>query len=170
MRSASRPSRAAPPSACSSTAIPTRAALVRANIEAFGLTGVTRIFRRDATDLGPAGTVAPFNLAFLDPPYDQGLAERALAALAAGNWLVAGAIVVVRGARERRGRAAAGVRGDSTGAPTATRRSSSRATPPSVMIEKFAYMGGWASSEFLDLNHTSNPMILVSLMIPKFAP
>jgi hypothetical protein len=25
-------------------------------------------------------------------------------------------------------------------------------------------------SEFLDLNHTSKPMILVSLMIPKFAP
>ena len=34
------------------------------------------------------------------------------------------------------------------------------------MIEKFA--GGLG--EFLDLNHTSKPMILVSLMIPKFAP
>ena len=73
---------------------PDARALVRANIEAFGLTGVTRIFRRDAADLGPAGTVAPFNLAFLDPPYDQGLAERALAALAAATgW--AAAIVVV---------------------------------------------------------------------------
>ena len=28
--------------------------LIRTNIEAFGLTGVTRIFRRNATDLGPA--------------------------------------------------------------------------------------------------------------------
>ncbi len=39
------------------------------------------------------------------------------------------------------------------------------------MIEKFAIMGGGAvSSEFLDLNHTSKAMTLVSLMIPKFAP
>ena len=37
------------------------------------------------------------------------------------------------------------------------------------MIKKFAYMSGWVSSEFLDLNHTSKAMILVSLMIPKFA-
>jgi 16S rRNA (guanine966-N2)-methyltransferase len=70
-------------------------ALVRANIETFGLTGVTRIFRRDAADLGPAGTVAPSTLAFLDPPYGRGLGERALTALADGNWLVKGAVVVL---------------------------------------------------------------------------
>ncbi len=39
----------------------------------------------------------------------------------------------------------------------------------SVMIEKFAIVSGPGSSEFLDLNHTSKAMILVSLMIPKFA-
>ena len=38
------------------------------------------------------------------------------------------------------------------------------------MIEKFAIVVGKVQSEFLDLNHTSKPMILVSLMIPKFAP
>ena len=38
------------------------------------------------------------------------------------------------------------------------------------MIEKFVSSGGQVASEFLDLNHTSNPMILVSLLIPKFAP
>ena len=43
-------------------------ALIRRNVEAFGLTGITRIFRRDATDLGPAGTMEPFDIAFLDPP------------------------------------------------------------------------------------------------------
>jgi 16S rRNA (guanine966-N2)-methyltransferase len=69
--------------------------LIRDNVEAFGLTGVTRIFRRDAADLGPAGTVAPFQLAFLDPPYDKGLGERALDALSDGKWLVPGAIVVL---------------------------------------------------------------------------
>lgn len=70
-------------------------ALVRENVEALGLTGVTRIFRRDATDLGPAGTIAAFDLAFLDPPYGKGLATRALAALVAGGWLKPGATVVI---------------------------------------------------------------------------
>jgi hypothetical protein len=40
----------------------------------------------------------------------------------------------------------------------------------SVMIEKFAGVRGLVLSEFLDLNHTRKSMILVSLMIPKFAP
>lgn len=70
-------------------------ALIRQNIEAFGLTGVTRLFRRDATDMGPAGTMDAFNIAFLDPPYGKGLAERSLAVLSAGNWLKLGALCVV---------------------------------------------------------------------------
>lgn len=70
-------------------------ALVRRNVETFGLTGVTRIFRRDATDLGPAAQMGQFGLAFLDPPYGQGLAEKALASLQAGGWLSAGAIVAI---------------------------------------------------------------------------
>lgn len=74
---------------------PDARALIRANIETFGLTGVTRIFRRDACDLGPAGTMAPFQLAFLDPPYGEGLGEKALAALHEGGWLTRGAIVVL---------------------------------------------------------------------------
>ena len=41
---------------------------------------------------------------------------------------------------------------------------------PSVMIEKFAGVRGLVRSEFLDLSHTSKCMILVSLMISKFAP
>jgi len=68
---------------------------IRRNIEALGLTGITRIFRRDATSLGPAGQLAGFTLAFLDPPYDRGLDERALASAASGGWLVAGAICVI---------------------------------------------------------------------------
>lgn len=70
-------------------------ALIRRNVEAFALTGVTRIFRRDATDLGPVGTMEPFHIAFLDPPYGKGLGEVALAALAAGGWLVDGATLVL---------------------------------------------------------------------------
>jgi hypothetical protein len=37
------------------------------------------------------------------------------------------------------------------------------------MIENFATSSGLLPSEFLDLNHTSKSMSLVSLMIPKFA-
>lgn len=69
--------------------------LIRQNVEAFGLTGETRIFRRDATDLGPAGNMAPFDLAFLDPPYGRGLAEKALACLTQGGWLAGNAVVIV---------------------------------------------------------------------------
>jgi 16S rRNA (guanine966-N2)-methyltransferase len=77
-------------------------ALIRRNIEAFGLTGITRIFRRDATSLGPAGKHAGFTLVFLDPPYGKGLAEQALASAAAGGWLADGAVIVVE---ERKGTA-----------------------------------------------------------------
>jgi 16S rRNA (guanine966-N2)-methyltransferase len=68
-------------------------ALLRANIEALGLGGSTRVFRRDATKLGDAP--ARHSLAFLDPPYGKGLAGPALAALVKGGWLAPGAIVVV---------------------------------------------------------------------------
>jgi hypothetical protein len=37
------------------------------------------------------------------------------------------------------------------------------------MIEKFAISSGLLAREFLDLNHTRKSMILVSLLIPKFA-
>ncbi len=74
---------------------PEARALIRDNIETMQLTGETRIFRRDATDLGPAGTMAPFALAFLDPPYGKGLGERALQALSQGKWLVPGAVAVL---------------------------------------------------------------------------
>ena len=37
------------------------------------------------------------------------------------------------------------------------------------MIEKFACACGSVLSEFLDLNHTRKNMVLVSLVIPKFA-
>jgi len=69
---------------------------IRDNAEAMGLFGKTRVHRRDATDLGvrPGGDGPPFELAFLDPPYAQGLGEVALEKLASGGWLAAGAIVV----------------------------------------------------------------------------
>lgn len=69
--------------------------LIRQNVEALGLTGRTRIFRRDATRLGDAGNVAPFSLVFADPPYGAGLGERALASALAGGWIEADALCVL---------------------------------------------------------------------------
>jgi|SRR5581483_259540 len=74
-------------------------ALLRNNVESLALGGVTKVYRRDATDLGPAHPTQPFALAFLDPPYGKGLAEKSLASLRDGGWLVQGALVVVEEAK-----------------------------------------------------------------------
>lgn len=73
--------------------------LVRGNVEALGAGGVSRLFRRDATRMGPIGATEPFTLAFCDPPYGRGLAERALASCRDGGWLRPDALVVVEEAR-----------------------------------------------------------------------
>src|SRR5215203_3938973 len=73
--------------------------LIRENVEALGLGGATRLFRRDATRMGAAAPNAPFSLVFCDPPYGRDLAPRALAACAAGGWLSPGALVVVEEAQ-----------------------------------------------------------------------
>ena len=69
--------------------------LIRTNVEAFGLQGRTKIFRRDATHLGESGTLQPFNLIFADPPYGKGLGEKALRSARDGGWLAPGALCVV---------------------------------------------------------------------------
>lgn len=69
--------------------------LIRTNVEALGLQGRTKIFRRDATRLGEAGTIHPFGLVFADPPYGKGFGERALQAAREGGWLLPGALCVV---------------------------------------------------------------------------
>jgi 16S rRNA (guanine966-N2)-methyltransferase len=65
------------------------------NIDTLGLHGRTRILRRDATDLGSVGNLEPFHLLFADPPYGQGLGEKAFAAAAGGGWLVPGALAIL---------------------------------------------------------------------------
>jgi len=68
-------------------------ALIRRNIELMQAMGVTDLYRRDATAMGPCRG-APFTLVFLDPPYGQGLGERALASCVEGCWIAPGAVVV----------------------------------------------------------------------------
>jgi len=74
---------------------PAARAAIKRNVEALGLTGVTKIRRRDATKLGEAGTLQPFQLIFCDPPYGKGLAERALEEAIDGGWTEQGAIAML---------------------------------------------------------------------------
>jgi 16S rRNA (guanine966-N2)-methyltransferase len=83
-------------------------ALERENVAALGLGGATRIFRRDAIRLGDVHPLEPFSLAFLDPPYGAGLAEKALASARAGGWLAPDALVVVEEAAKAQFAAPAG--------------------------------------------------------------
>jgi len=77
-------------------------ALLRTNVEALQLTGIAKIWRRDATGLGPMspGAGGPFNFAFLDPPYRKNLIAPALSSLIAGNWLAAKALAVIECAED----------------------------------------------------------------------
>ncbi|MGN6515687.1 MAG: 16S rRNA (guanine(966)-N(2))-methyltransferase RsmD [Rhizomicrobium sp.] len=87
-------------------------ALIRENIEALGLTGASKIWRRDATDLGPLNTGAggPFDLIFLDPPYRKNLMTPALTSLRDGGWLSEGAVVVAETPEDEPAADAAGFR------------------------------------------------------------
>ncbi|MEL6233585.1 MAG: 16S rRNA (guanine(966)-N(2))-methyltransferase RsmD [Pseudomonadota bacterium] len=67
--------------------------LIRTNAETLGLTGQVKIWRRDATRLGPCRG-APFDLVFLDPPYGRDLGSAALASARDGGWLAPDALIV----------------------------------------------------------------------------
>jgi 16S rRNA (guanine966-N2)-methyltransferase len=75
-------------------------ALIRENVEALGLGGATRVFRRDATKLGDVHPNEPFSLVLLDPPYGRGLAGQALASARTGGWLTRDALIVVEEAAD----------------------------------------------------------------------
>jgi 16S rRNA (guanine966-N2)-methyltransferase len=76
-------------------------ALIRENVEALHLTGASKIWRRDATDLGPlnSGSGGPFDLVFLDPPYRKNLILPALKSLCDGGWLAQNALLVAETAK-----------------------------------------------------------------------
>ena len=76
--------------------------IIRRNADALGLIGQCKIWRRDATRLGPAAPQPGFDLVFADPPYNKDLGTKALRSLVDGAWFTPGAIVVVEEA-ERAG-------------------------------------------------------------------
>jgi 16S rRNA (guanine966-N2)-methyltransferase len=69
--------------------------LIRRNADALGVIGLAKIWRRDATTLGPCAPQPGFDLVFADPPYGKGLGEKALISLVSGKWLNPRAIVVL---------------------------------------------------------------------------
>lgn len=75
---------------------------IRENIEKLGLFGATRLHRRSAVQLGekPAGLGAPFDMAFLDPPYHKDLIAPCIGALVEGNWLTDGALIIAETASD----------------------------------------------------------------------
>jgi len=68
-------------------------ALVRQNTDILRAIGQTKLFRRDATKMGPANG-DPFNLVFLDPPYGKSMGHAALSACLEGGWLANDALCV----------------------------------------------------------------------------
>ena len=69
--------------------------VIRTNVETLHLTGITKIWRRDATTLGPAGNIEAFDLVFADPPYRQRLGEHALREARDNGWIKPGGVAVI---------------------------------------------------------------------------
>ena len=73
---------------------PAARGLIRQNIDTLGVIGQTKLWRRDATRLGPCRG-EPFDLIFADPPYGKGIGIAALNSARAGGWIAPGALVVL---------------------------------------------------------------------------
>ena len=68
--------------------------LLRANIETLGVAALTKVFRRDATRMGQVHPHEPFSLVFCDPPYLQGLGDKALTSAFLGGWFAPQALIL----------------------------------------------------------------------------
>ncbi len=69
--------------------------VIRDNADNLGVIGLCKIWRRDVTQLGPCAPQSPYSIVFVDPPYNKGLGEKALASAVAGGWMASGAIAVL---------------------------------------------------------------------------
>lgn len=73
---------------------PAARGLIRNNIDTLGVIGQTKLWRRDATRLGPCRG-EPYTLVFADPPYGTDLGVRALDSALAGGWIAPDAVIVL---------------------------------------------------------------------------
>lgn len=76
---------------------PAARAAIRENVETLQAAGATKLYRRDASSLGPmeSNCGGPFDLVFLDPPYHSGVIPPALDGLREGGWLNPDAVLVI---------------------------------------------------------------------------
>jgi 16S rRNA (guanine966-N2)-methyltransferase len=72
---------------------PVALAALERNIEALGVEDRTQVLRADV--LRAPAADKPVRIVLMDPPYNQGLAEPALAALAEAGWIAANTFIVV---------------------------------------------------------------------------
>ncbi len=75
-------------------------ALIRQNIDILRAIGATKLFRRNATKLGPV-VGEPYDLIFLDPPYGKDLGIKALNSAHEGGWISPEALIVWEEGREQ---------------------------------------------------------------------
>lgn len=68
---------------------------IKSNIDTLGIAGITKVYRRDATFLGPLPPHEAFHLVFCDPPYGKDLAEKAITSARDGGWLAQKALIIV---------------------------------------------------------------------------
>ncbi len=71
--------------------------VIATNITALGQEPNTRIMRRNAKNMARRGSVMedPFQLVFIDPPYDKGFGTPIIKGLVDGDWLGAKAVIVL---------------------------------------------------------------------------
>lgn len=74
--------------------------LIRKNIDILQCGSAVHVLQTDAARLGRS-KYAPFDMAFVDPPYGKGLGVRAIAAAIKGGWLADNALVVLEEASEQ---------------------------------------------------------------------
>lgn len=74
--------------------------IIRRNADALGIIGLVKIWRRDATLLGPCAPQPPFDIVFADPPYGRQLGEKALVSVVDGGWLKPGGVAVLEEAQK----------------------------------------------------------------------
>ncbi|MGI9392905.1 MAG: 16S rRNA (guanine(966)-N(2))-methyltransferase RsmD [Parvibaculales bacterium] len=70
---------------------------IQKNQQALGMTKNSQILRKDITHLGKFSpqkpNATPYDIIFLDPPYNKSLGEKAITALEQGNWLSPQALI-----------------------------------------------------------------------------
>lgn len=69
--------------------------LLRKNTDNLSLHGCTKIFKRDATKLGPISKFEQFTILFADPPYGLGLGEKAILSAVDNGWMVDQSLVIL---------------------------------------------------------------------------